>query len=144
MTTLDTTPGTPTQVQHPWRSVVRVLVAWLVGLAVAALARWIGVDLTDLAPAMVDSITVGVWALITAAVQWLLTRPWVEHFLTAHRATRGLATGVHTEAARNPDGSYTITDVRSTLPGVSVSGVLAETDETPPPSGYRPQHRAGD
>lgn len=87
------TGGTPTQVAHPWRSVIRTLVAWLVGLGVAALARWVGIDLTDLAPAMVDSITVGAWALATAFAQWVLTRPVVVRVLEF----TPLSTGVETE-----------------------------------------------
>lgn len=98
MSAVPVAPGTPTQVAHPWRAVVRTIVAWLVGLAVAALARWIGVDLTDLAPAMVDSLTAVVWAIGTGLVQWVLTRPGVERFL--RRYVAGLATGVHTETHR--------------------------------------------
>lgn len=88
--------GTPTQVAHPWRTVVRMFVVWGVGLLVAWIARTVGVDLTELSEAMADSLTVGVWAVASGAAQWLLTRPWVEALL--QRSVKPLATGVHTEA----------------------------------------------
>lgn len=90
-------PGTPTQVAHPWRAVLRTLVAAGVGVVVAWVARTLGVDLTDLTPEIVDSITGVVWLLVTGLVQWLLTRPAVEAWL--RRYAPGLATGVHLEAS---------------------------------------------
>lgn len=93
MTDTTPAPGTPTQVAHPWRSVIRVFVAWGLGLAVAWLARTLGIDLTDLEPAMVDSLTVGVWGVATGFAQWLLTRPGVERLLSG----TPLSTGVDTE-----------------------------------------------
>ena len=88
-------PGTPTQVAHPWRSVVRTLVATATGIVLAWLARTLGIDLTDFSDAMIDSITGFVWGVGTAFAQWVLTRPAVERFL--QRFLPGLATGVHTE-----------------------------------------------
>lgn len=87
------TGGTPTQVAHPWRAVIRTFVAWVVGFLVAWLARTLGVDLTDLSEAMTDSITVGVWAVATGFAQWLLTRPGVVRLLEY----TPLSTGVETE-----------------------------------------------
>lgn len=87
------TGGTPTQVAHPWRAVIRTFVAWAVGFLVAWLARTLGIDLTELEPAIVDSITVGVWAVATGFAQWLLTRPAVVRLLE-HTP---LSTGVETE-----------------------------------------------
>lgn len=100
-------PGTPTQVAHPWRAVLRTLVAAGVGVVVAWVARTLGVDLADLTPEIVDSITGFVWAIATGVVQWLLTRPAVESWL--RRYAPGLATGVHREAPRTADGAHVVT-----------------------------------
>lgn len=86
-------PGTPTQTAHPWRSVLRTFVAAGVGVGVAWLVRTLGIDLTALAPAMIDSLTAAAWAAGTGLVQWLLTRAWAQPALEAI----GLGTGVHTE-----------------------------------------------
>lgn len=125
----NTTPtaGVPTQVAHPWRSVLRTFVAAAVGVAVAWIARTLGIDLAELQRAIVDSITAVVWALATGAVQWLLTREGVEAWLRKYVPL--LATGVHKEAPRTPDGAHVVTD-------------LPEVDDTPPPLGYEPRHRA--
>lgn len=88
------TGGTPTQVAHPWRAVIRTILAWVVGLLVAWLARTIGIDLTELSEAMTDSLTVGVWAVVTGFTQWLLTRPAVVKILEF----TPLSTGVETES----------------------------------------------
>ena len=91
------TPGTPTQVAHPWKAVVRTLLAYVVGGAVAWLAHTLGIDLTGLEPAIVDSLALGVWTLVTGLVQWLLTRPRLQPFWAA----LGLGTGVEKEAPRH-------------------------------------------
>lgn len=82
-------PGTPTQVAHPWRSVVRTFVAAGVGVAVAWLVRVLGIDLTPLSQPIVDSLTAAAWAVGTGVVQWLLTRPGLQPGL----AVIGLGTG---------------------------------------------------
>ncbi|WP_010550537.1 hypothetical protein [Brachybacterium paraconglomeratum] len=84
---------TSTQEAHPWRSVVRTFVAAAVGVALAWLVRALGVDLTPLSESIINSLTAAAWAVGTAFVQWLLTRPWAQPFLEAV----GLGTGVHTE-----------------------------------------------
>lgn len=85
---------TSTQETHPWRSVVRTFVAAAVGVALAWLVRALGVDLTPLSESIINSLTAAAWAVGTALVQWVLTRPWAQPFLEAI----GLGTGVHTEA----------------------------------------------
>lgn len=89
------TPGTPTQVAHPWRAVLRTFVASGVGVAVAWVARTLGIDLTEFTPAIIDSLTFVVWTGFTVLAQWLLTLPGVEEWL--RRYLPALATGVHTE-----------------------------------------------
>lgn len=125
-------PGTPTQVAHPWRAVLRTLVAAGVGVVVAWVARTLGVDLTDFTEAIVDSITGVAWLLATGVVQWLLTRQGVEAWL--RRYAPGLATGVHREAPRTPDGAFVITGLgpveRSSLE--HLRGVLADVDKSDP------------
>ena len=92
---MNTHRATPvsTQETHPWRSVVRTFVAAAVGVALAWLVRTLGVDLTALSQPIIDSLTAAAWAVGTAFVQWLLTRPWAQPVLEAI----GLGTGVHTE-----------------------------------------------
>lgn len=85
---------TSTQEAHPWRSVVRTFVAAAVGVALAWLVRALGVDLTPLSESIINSLTAAAWAVGTAFVQWVLTRPWAQPVLEAI----GLGTGVHTEA----------------------------------------------
>lgn len=93
MTDVTPTPGTPTQVAHPGKAVVRTVVAWAAGFGIAWLARVVGIDLTDLSQPIVDSLTVGVWGIVTSFVQWLLTRPRLLPFWEAI----GLGTGVEKE-----------------------------------------------
>lgn len=92
--------GQPTQVAHPGRAVLRFIVAWVVGGAIAWLARTIGLDLTAFGPEIVDAITAGLALLIASAVQWLLTREGVEDFLEG----TPLSTGVDTEGPRHRKG----------------------------------------
>lgn len=92
-------PGTPTQVQHPWKSVVRTFVAAAVGVALAWLVRVLGVDLTALSPQIIDSLTAGAWAAGTGFAQWLLTR----HGLQPALRVIGLGTGVDSEHGRRAD-----------------------------------------
>jgi len=95
MTTPTPPVGTPTQLAHPWRAVLRIFVA----AAVAVLVRWLaarGLDLTALSEAMVDSIVNALAALVLGFVQWLLTRQWVENWLRRYAPI--FASGVHTGA----------------------------------------------
>lgn len=79
----------PTQVAHPWKSVLRTFVAAGVGIAVAWIVRTLGVDLAVLSGPIIDSITAAAWAVGTGFVQWLLTRPGLQPALEAI----GLGTG---------------------------------------------------
>lgn len=97
--------GTPTQVAHPWKSVVRTFVAAAVGIGVAWLVRTLGVDLTALSQPIIDSLTTGAWAVATGLAQWLLTRPKLQPLWAAI----GLGTGVEKEPAPAADDDL-ITD----------------------------------
>lgn len=97
MTTAQPAPGTPTQVAHPWKSVVRTVVAAGVGVGIAWLVRVLGIDLTALSQPIIDSLTTGVWLAVTGFVQWLLTRPRLQPVLRAI----GLGTGVEKEPGRH-------------------------------------------
>ena len=87
-------PGQPTQVVHPWRAVLRTFVAAAVGSVVTWLAG-VGIDLEALAPAITDSLTLGLFTLVTGVMTGVLAHPavnaWVEKWVPF------LATGVHTE-----------------------------------------------
>lgn len=102
--------GTPTQVAHPWRAVLRTFVAALVGVALAWLVRTLGIDLTGLSDGIIDSLTATVWAAATGLAQWALTHPRLQGFWRAV----GLGTGVENEprvVERAGDGSYPVTDL---------------------------------
>lgn len=93
MTDVTPTPGTPTQVAHPWKAVLRTIIASGVGVAIAWLARTLGIDLTEWSVGIIDSITAAAWAVGTALFQWLLTRPTLLPFWEAV----GLGTGAEKE-----------------------------------------------
>lgn len=82
-------PGTPTQVAHPWRAVVRTVFQALIGVCV-------------LLPAVVETAGLGTVPWIAGAVAdagavtKIMALPQVEEFLT--RFVPFLATGVETEA----------------------------------------------
>lgn len=87
-------PGQPTQVAHPWRAVLRTFVAAVVGSVVTWLAG-VGIDLEALAPAITESVTLGLFTLVTGVVTGVLAHPAVNTFV--ERYLPFLATGVHTE-----------------------------------------------
>ena len=93
-------PGESTQVTHPWRSVLRTLIASAVGAILAWTARTFGIDLTGFSTEMVDSLTAFVWAAGTSMAQWALTRQGVESWLIKYAPW--FATGVHTELQADP------------------------------------------
>ncbi|WP_313816330.1 hypothetical protein [Citricoccus sp.] len=97
MATTQPAPGTPTQVAHPWKAVLRTIVAAAVGVALAWLVRVLGIDLTALSQPIIDSLTASAWVAGTGLVQWLLTRPRLQPFLQAI----GLGTGVEKEPGRH-------------------------------------------
>lgn len=86
-------PGTPTQVAHPWRAVVRTFVAAAVGVALAWVARTVGVDITQWEQDITDSVTAAAWAVGTGVVQWALSHPRLQPLLRVI----GLDTGVDRE-----------------------------------------------
>lgn len=98
-TSITPAPGTPTQVAHPWKAVLRTFVAAGVGVAVAWLVRTLGVDLTMLSQPIIDSLTAGAWAVATGFAQWLLTRPGLQSALRVI----GLGTGIDSEHGRRAD-----------------------------------------
>lgn len=91
------TAGTPTQVAHPARALLRTLVAAAVGAFLGWLARQ-GIDALHVAEALIDWLTGIVWAAATALAQWVLTHPRVVHVL---RHTP-LSPGVESEAPERP------------------------------------------
>lgn len=98
-------PGTPTQVAHPGKAIIRTFVASGVGIAVAWLARVLGIDFTELADEIVNFITIAVWGLVLGVVQWLLTHPKLLPFWE----TVGLGTGVENEPPALKGSSPTLT-----------------------------------
>lgn len=85
--------GKPTQVAHPFKAILRTFVAAAVASALAWVARVAGIDLAEFDGALVEVLTVSVWAVALAFVQWLLTRPALMPFFDAV----GLGTGVEKE-----------------------------------------------
>lgn len=61
-------------------------------------ARVAGVELAEFEGALVEVITVSVWTVLLAFIQWLLTRPTLMPFFEAI----GLGTGVENEATHLP------------------------------------------
>lgn len=90
--------GTPTQVAHPGKAILRTFVASGVGVAVAWIARVIGVDITEFTDEIVNGITVAVWALVLGATQWALSHPKLMPFWEAI----GLGTGTEKEDGSVP------------------------------------------
>lgn len=124
MTAIPPEPGTPTQVAHPWRSVLRTLVAAAVGAGIAWLVRQVGIDLTTFSGAIIDWITAAVWTVGTAVIQWLLTRPKLLPFWQAI----GLGTGVETEKPPVSPAGYREVEPRWGY----VEPRLWDGDDTPP------------
>ncbi len=110
--------GTPTQVAHPWRAILRTILAAVVGSLLAWVVRTFGLDLAPFSDGIVDSLTGVVWAAATALVQWLLVHPALQGFWRAVRLDPG------------------------TSREVLVSRAALEEDDTPPPPGWTPGHRA--
>lgn len=93
--------GTPTQVAHPVKAILRTFVAAAVASVLALIVRVVGIDLAEFEGALVELITVAVWAVVLAAVQWALTHPTLMPFWKAV----GLGTGVETENKLKPQGT---------------------------------------
>jgi len=94
------TPGTPTQVAHPWKATLRTLVANLL----AALAAWpllVSLVTDTLGPYLPESWvlwlggSLGVIAAVTAFLTRLMASEWAQRWLVKV----GLGTGVEKEPA---------------------------------------------
>lgn len=90
--------GLPTQVVHPWRTVVRTMIQHFAGLIVAGLV-WllasIGVDVTTLEADLIISVTVLLTLAFSGAVARIMAHPRVEDFFVKYVSP--LATGVADE-----------------------------------------------
>lgn len=90
--------GLPTQVVHPWRTVIRTLVQHVSGLIVAGLI-WllasIGVDVSELGPDLIISVSVLLTLAFSGAVARIMALPQVEDFLAKYISP--IATGVADE-----------------------------------------------
>ncbi|MDK8602122.1 hypothetical protein QP858_06600 [Trueperella bernardiae] len=119
--------GTPTQVVHPWRAIIRTIFQALAGMATMGIiwlaGRSIGVDLSEYGDAMRESIAYGLWIVATGFYTWLMTRPRVNEVV--ERLAPFLATGVHTEAQGVKVGDRP-NDADRTLDAV---GLPAATDD---------------
>lgn len=90
--------GLPTQVVHPWRTVVRTVIQHLAGLIVAGLI-WllasIGVDVTELGPDLIVSVTVILSLFFSGVAARIMALPQVEDFFAKYITP--FATGVSEE-----------------------------------------------
>ena len=90
--------GIPTQVAHPWRTVVRTLIQHVSGLIVAGLI-WllasIGVDVSELGPDLIVSLTVLLTLFFSGAAARIMALPQVEDFFAKYITP--FATGVSEE-----------------------------------------------
>ena len=68
----------PTQTEFPLKAVLRTIVAYLVGLALTALAGVLDQLETPLIEAITQAVAIGIAGLIT----WLMAKPKVNAFLT--------------------------------------------------------------
>lgn len=97
-TTIRPAAGTPTQVAHPWRAVVRTIAAYLV-VAVPALLLIIPIVQDELGPYLPESwivwlgTTAAVLAALVGAVTRIMAIPGVQKLLDMV----GLGTGVASE-----------------------------------------------
>ena len=74
----------PTQTEFPLKAVLRTIVAYLVGLALTALAGVPGVEgvLDQLETPLIEAITQAVAIGISGLITWLMAKPKVNAFLT--------------------------------------------------------------
>ena len=90
--------GLPTQVAHPWRTVVRTLIQHVSGLIVAGLI-WllasIGVDVSELGPDLIVSMTVLLTLFFSGVAARIMALPQVEDFFAKYITP--FATGVSEE-----------------------------------------------
>lgn len=90
--------GLPTQVVHPWRTVVRTLIQHVSGLIVAGLI-WllasIGVDVSDMGADLIVSMTVILTLFFSGVAARIMALPKVEDFFAKYITP--FATGVSEE-----------------------------------------------
>lgn len=90
--------GIPTQVVHPWRTVVRTLIQHVSGLIVAGLV-WllasIGVDVSELGPDLIVSVTVLLTLFFSGVATRIMALPRVEDFFAKYITP--FATGISEE-----------------------------------------------
>ena len=90
--------GLPTQVVHPWRTVIRTLIQHVSGLIVAGLI-WllasIGVDVSELGPDLIISVTVLLSLTFSGVAARIMALPQVEDFFATYISP--FATGVSEE-----------------------------------------------
>ena len=90
--------GLPTQVVHPWRTVVRTLIQHVSGLIVAGLI-WllasIGVDVSELGPDLIISVSVLLTLFFSGVAARVMALPQVEDFFAKYITP--FATGVSEE-----------------------------------------------
>lgn len=90
--------GLPTQVVHPWRTVIRTLIQHVSGLIVAGLI-WllasIGVDVSDLGADLIVSLTVLLTLFFSGVAARIMALPQVEDFFAKYITP--FATGVSEE-----------------------------------------------
>ena len=75
----------PTQTQFPLKAVLRTIVAYLVGLGLAWVARQVpGVEstLAQLTQPLIEAITNGVAVVLAGFITWLMARPKINNLLT--------------------------------------------------------------
>ena len=75
----------PTQLQFPLKAVLRTIVAYLVGLGLAWVARQVPSvqsTLAELTQPLVEAITNGVAVALAGFITWLMARPKVNAILT--------------------------------------------------------------
>lgn len=98
MASVPSRKGLPTQVAHPWRTVVRTLIQHVSGLIVAGLI-WllasIGVDVSELGPDLIVSLTVVLSLFFSGVAARIMALPQVEDFFAKYITP--FATGVSEE-----------------------------------------------
>lgn len=90
--------GLPTQVVHPWRTVVRTLIQHVSGLIVAGmiwLLASIGVDVSELGPDLIISVSVLLTLFFSGVAARVMALPQVEDFFAKYITP--FATGVSEE-----------------------------------------------
>ena len=90
--------GLPTQVVHPWRTVVRTLIQHVSGLIVAGmiwLLASIGVDVSELGPDLIISVSVLLTLFFSGVAARIMALPQVEDFFAKYITP--FATGVSEE-----------------------------------------------